>query len=159
MMNFDDAFARMMNVEKGYWNDPAGGPTMYGVTEAVARANGYQGDMRNLPLSLAKQIAKTKYWDVYQCDQFNPAIAFQIFDAAYNGGHAAQWLQQAAGATVDGRIGAQTIAAVRQADPWKVIALFNSYRLSYMVSCKNFRENSAGWALRIAANLTVSPSP
>ena len=157
MSSFDDAFDRLINVEKGYWNDPAGGPTMYGVTETVARANGYTGDMRQLPLAVAKQIAKTKYWDVYQCDQFNPAIAFQVFDAAYNGGHPAQWLQQAAGTKIDGSIGAQTVAAVRKADPWQIIALFNSYRLSYMVSCKNFHENSAGWALRIANNLTVAP--
>lgn len=159
MANFDQAFDRLMNVEKGFWDDPVGGPTMFGVTESVARAAGYTGDMRDLPKVLAKQIAKAKYWDVYQCDQFNPAIGFQVFDAAYNGGHPAQWLQQAVGAKVDGRIGAMTVAAVRQADPWMVIALFNSYRLAYMVSCKNFKENSAGWALRIAANLTVSPSP
>lgn len=157
MAAFDDAFARLINVEKGYWNDPAGGPTMYGVTETVARANGYNGDMHQLPLSLAKQIARARYWDVFQCDQFDAAVAFQVFDAAYNGGHPAQWLQRAVGVAEDGRIGAQTIAAVRQADPWKIIALFNSYRLCYMVSCKNFRENSAGWALRIASNLTIAP--
>src|SRR3546814_13966192 len=37
--------------EGGYSNHPADkcGPTMWGITERVARKNGYTGDMRNLP--------------------------------------------------------------------------------------------------------------
>ena len=48
--------------------------------------------MRELPLSSARQIAKSEYWDRYQCDQFGDAIGFAVFDAAYNGGAPAQWL-------------------------------------------------------------------
>ena len=40
-----------MNLEGGYWNAPVGGPTMYGITERVARAWGYACDMRVLPLT------------------------------------------------------------------------------------------------------------
>ena len=34
-----------------YTNDPgdSGGPTRWGITEKVAKANGYTGDMRDLP--------------------------------------------------------------------------------------------------------------
>lgn len=152
-MTFDDAFAALMGVEKGYWDDPVGGPTMYGVTERVARAWGYQGDIRNLPLATARSIAKSEYWDRYQCDQFAPAIGYQVFDAAYNGGMPVRWLQAAVGATVDGVIGAKTIAAVRAADPAKVILSFNASRIQYLTSLAGWASNGKGWARRIADNL------
>lgn len=152
-MTFDDAFAALISVEKGYWDDPAGGPTMYGVTERVARAWGYQGDMRNLPLATARSIAKSEYWDRYQCDQFAPAVGYQVFDAAYNGGMPVRWLQAAVGATVDGVIGAKTIAAVRAADPAKVILSFNASRIQYLTSLAGWASNGKGWARRIADNL------
>ena len=55
----DDVIA----AEGGYVNDPAdaGGETMYGITAAVARANGYSGPMSALPRSLAVQIYSTRY--------------------------------------------------------------------------------------------------
>lgn len=152
-MTFDDAFASLIAVEKGYWDDPAGGPTMYGVTERVARAWGYVGDMRQLPLTTARSIAKSEYWDRYQCDQFAPAIGYQVFDAAYNGGMPVRWLQAAVGATVDGVIGPSTLARVRGADPAKVVLSFNAQRLKYLVSLSNWPGNSKGWAIRIADNL------
>jgi lysozyme family protein len=152
-MNFDNAFAALMNVEGGYWDDPVGGPTMYGVTERVARAWGYAGDMRQLPLATARSIAKSEYWDRFKCDQLPYAIAYQVFDTAYNGGRPAQWLQQAVGVVADGIIGAKTLAAVHAADPGKVILAFNAARIQYLTSLKNWPSNSKGWARRIAENL------
>lgn len=159
MKSFDDAFSLLMDVERGYWNDPVGGPTMYGVTEKVARARGYTGDMRALPLPFAKAVAKSEYWDRFKCDQFDPAIGFHVFDAAYNGGHPAQWLQLAVGATPDGDIGAQTVAAVRRCHPAAVILVFNSYRLTYLASLNNWDANSEGWARRIAKNMLITGAP
>lgn len=159
MKSFNDAFAVLMNIERGYWDDPVGGPTRFGVTEKVARAHGYKGDMRQLPIDTAKAIAKSEYWDRYQCDQFDPAIGYQVFDAAYNGGHPAQWLQQAAGAAPDGAIGAKTIAAVRAANPFAVILAFNQQRLVYLAGLSNWDANSEGWARRIAFCMTITPQP
>lgn len=152
-MNFNQAFDSLMGVEKGFWDDPAGGPTMFGVTERVARAWGYKGDVRQLPLDTARAIAKSEYWDRYQCDQFAPAIGYQVFDTAYNGGHPVQWLQQAVGVTVDGVIGAKTIAAVRAADVGKVVLAFNAARIKYLTSLDGWAANGKGWARRIADNL------
>lgn len=65
MSTFDDAFTALIGNEGGYSFNPAdpGGETMWGVTARVARGNGYPGAMKARPLSAAKQIAKTAYWD------------------------------------------------------------------------------------------------
>ena len=159
MNGFNDAFAAVLGVEGNYSDNPSdpGGATMYGITQVVARAWGYAGAMQVLPLSTAQAIAKANYWDPYQCDQMDPRIGFNVFDAAYNGGHPAQWLQAAAGVTQDGIIGAITIAAVRALDPVKVIAQFNSSRLSYYASLVNeWPAFGRGWTYRIARNLQLS---
>lgn len=146
-----------MRSEGGFSNrsaaDDPGLTTIYGITEKVARAWGYNGDMRNLPLDTAKAIAKMWYWDRYQCDQFDPLIAHQVFDAAYNGGYPVKWLQECVGATPDGNIGPQTITAVRDADVWKTIALFNAKRLMYLTGLSNWPQNARGWSRRIAQNI------
>src|SRR5665648_1301181 len=64
-MNFDESFLRLLASEGGYSNhasDP-GGATNHGVTQAVARANGYSGDMRDFTLAQAKAIYRRQYWD------------------------------------------------------------------------------------------------
>lgn len=160
MSSFDDAFAALIGNEGAYVDNPAdpGGATMWGVTERVARAWGYTGDMQALPLDTAKQIAKKNYWDPYQCDQFDPRIGFQVFDAAYNGGHPAQWLQQAAGVPADGVIGAITAAAVRASDPLKLVILFNASRILYYTSLGTWDSFGKGWTNRIANNLRRAAS-
>jgi lysozyme family protein len=76
-----------------------------------------------------------------------------VFDTAYNGGHPAQWLQQAVGVNVDGVIGAKTIAAVRAADPRLIVLYFNAMRIRYLTSLDGWSSNGKGWARRIADNL------
>lgn len=153
--SFDDAFGTLMDNEGGYSNNPKdpGGETMYGITERVARRHGYTGNMQDLPLDLAKSIAKAEYWNPYQCDQMPPLVAFHVMDAAYNGGKPAQWLQQAVGVSADGVIGAKTIKAVRSMDSNVIIRRFDGYRLRYLASLKIWPDFGRGWANRIASNL------
>jgi lysozyme family protein len=156
-MSFDAAFAALMGNEGKYSNDPRdpGGETMWGVTARVARRYGYMGPMVDLPLDVAKAIAKAEYWDPYLCDQFDPRIAFQVFDAAYNGGHPVKWLQQALGVTADGIIGAQTIKAARSADPALVVGRFSASRLLYLTDLPTWPTFGRGWTRRIANNLLL----
>jgi lysozyme family protein len=155
MTAFDDAFAQLIDNEKGYSNNPAdpGGETMWGVTARVARKHGYAGAMRDLPLSFARAIAKAEYWDPYRCDDMPAQVAFQVLDAAYNGGHPAQWLQQAVSATVDGDIGPKTLAKVNAVDPDDICLRFDAYRLQYLTDLPTWPTFGRGWARRIAANL------
>lgn len=128
---FDRAFARTIGIEGGFSNNAndAGGATRWGITEAVARAHGYTGDMRELPLTLAKQIAKLEYWDKFRGDDVGAVydqVALELFDTAYNcgAGTAGQFLQRSLNAfnhqakdypdvPVDGAAGPATIAALQ----------------------------------------------
>jgi lysozyme family protein len=156
MSSFDDAFDALIGNEGGYSNNPAdpGGETMWGVTARVARAAGYTGPMKDLPRDTAKAIAKKLYWDTLRLDEFDARVAFQIFDANYNGGHPVIWMQGAAGAPVDGLIGLQTIAAVQAVDPLRFLLRWNALRLRYFTSLNTWPTFGKGWANRIANNLT-----
>lgn len=58
MTAFDDAFEHtvgQVTLDGGYSADH-GGATAYGITEAVARKEGYVGPMLSLPLATAKSI-------------------------------------------------------------------------------------------------------
>lgn len=159
-MNFDEAFERLMVHEGSYSNhrDDPGRETMWGITERVARAHGYHGPMRELPIEFARLIYRGAYWDACQCDQLPVWIAGQVFDAAVNSGvrQASIWLQRAVGAQPDGVIGAKTIACARRADPGTAVARFNGLRLQFMAGLKTWPSFSRGWARRIAANLLES---
>ncbi|MEW9586614.1 glycoside hydrolase family 108 protein [Paraburkholderia sp. DGU8] len=155
MSSFDDAFDALIGNEGGYSNNPAdpGGETMWGVTARVARASGYTGPMKDLPRDTAKAIAKKLYWDPLRLDELDARVAFQIFDANYNGGHPVIWMQGAAGAKVDGLIGPATIAAVQASDPLRFVLRWNALRLRYFTSLKTFGTFGKGWTNRIANNL------
>jgi lysozyme family protein len=160
MGSFDDAFDALIGNEGGYSNNPKdpGGETMWGVTARVARAYGYAGAMRDLPRDTAKAIAKKLYWDPLRLDELDARVAFQIFDANYNGGHPVIWMQGAAGIPVDGLIGLRTIAAVQAVDPLRFMLRWNALRLTYFTSLRTWLDFGKGWARRIANNLMKGAS-
>lgn len=130
-MSFDQAFARTVGAEGGYSHDPAdpGGETMFGITIAVARAHGYAGPMKDMPLPVAKAIYKQSYWDLIHLgdvDAVCPVIAAEMFDTGVNCGVSVPvpFLQRALNAfnrdgadypdaKVDGLFGVMTIAALK----------------------------------------------
>jgi lysozyme family protein len=94
----DDLIAR----EGGFVDHPAdkGGPTRWGITQAVARRHGYMGQMENLPRSVAALIYKKQYWHAPAFDkvaQIAPSLAAELFDTGVNmgAGTASAFLQRA----------------------------------------------------------------
>ena len=120
----------LIDREGGYVNNPAdkGGPTCFGVTEAVARAHGYAGPMRLLPRSEAAAIYERLYWLRPRLDEVagrSPRVAQELFDTGVNMGPAVAvtFLQRALTAlnrnaedypdlVPDGRIGPETLRAL-----------------------------------------------
>jgi len=147
--NFDSSFEVLIDVnEGGYSNDPAdpGGETMYGITKRVALKHGYTGEMKDLPLELAKSIARTEYWDAVGCDTLPDKLDFQVFDCAYNSGpeRAAELLGKALQPATD--------------DTEKVIIRFDAYRLLFLDSLPTWPHFSGGWVRRVANNLLRAAS-
>jgi lysozyme family protein len=117
----DDVIKR----EGGYVNHPhdKGGETNWGITVAVARANGYQGPMKQLPRATAVQIYRKLYWEAPGFDKvaaIYPRVGAELFDTGINMGQsvAGRFLQRAlnafqdAGLAQDGRVGPATIRAL-----------------------------------------------
>jgi lysozyme family protein len=154
-MNFDTAFDLLLKHEGGYSDHAAdpGGKTRFGITEAVAREVGYRGDMRELPLDLAKRIYKDKYWDTVKAEQLPAAVRYPVFDAAVNSGpgQSVKWLQRALGVKDDGVIGPQTMAAANAANPDALKMRMLGQRLRFMAGLANWPAFSRGWAIRIAS--------
>lgn len=156
-MTFDQAFDRLIGHEGGYSNHPSdpGGETMYGITARVARAHGYDGPMRLLTREKARAIAKAAYWDRVKADQYDGAIGFQVFDAAYNHGieNAVRFLQRAVDVADDGEIGPVSIAAIKTMSVTDVLARFNAERLEFYTKLSTWPDFGKGWARRIVGNL------
>jgi lysozyme family protein len=132
-----DLISGIIGVEGGYVNDPsdAGGATKFGITERVARFNGYQGDMRLLPRDTAITIYYSQYIVAPGFDKvadISFELAAELIDAYVNMGAGNRdakdgpiyWLQRWLNAlngggtyypdiTVDGGLGKQTLDALR----------------------------------------------
>ncbi|HUD92642.1 glycoside hydrolase family 108 protein [Sphingobium sp.] len=130
-MDISDLIDEVIAREGGYSDHPAdrGGPTNMGITQTVARANGYPGDMKALPRSVAENIYRRLYWDqpgyAFVAETSWP-IAAELFDTAVNMGVATStgFLQRALNALnrnqkdypdlkVDRILGARTLSALR----------------------------------------------
>jgi lysozyme family protein len=128
---FEQAFDHVVQIEGGFSNskNDLGGATRYGITESVAREEGYMGAMKELPLEFAKTIYRRRYWDSISLDDIaaiSYPISLELFDTGVNMGVSigVTFLQRSLNALnreqgdyadirVDGAIGARTVEALR----------------------------------------------
>lgn len=126
----DDLIEAVIEREGGYVHHPAdkGGPTAFGITEAVARSHGYRGAMRQFPKEEAQAIYRRIYWLRPRFEEVakrSSRTARELFDTGVNMGPAVAvtFLQRALTAlnrngkdypdlVPDGRIGGATLAAL-----------------------------------------------
>lgn len=128
-MTIDEMIEGILDREGGFVDHPSdpGGATMYGITQKVARANGYAGPMRSLPKSTAIDIYRREYIEkpgFLAIAEIDPLVAEELIDSGVNAGpqRARLWFQQALNAlnrrqrdypdiAEDGKIGPRSIAA------------------------------------------------
>ena len=155
--NFQKSLKRVLKHEGGYVNPPSdpGGETNFGITKSTARSYGYHGSMRTIPMTVVEKIYKSQYWDAMSCENFDFALAYQLFDAAVNHGllNARKILQRTIKVKDDGIIGAVSLAAIRQLDTADLVQMFNAERISFYTRISTFPTFGRGWMNRMVDNL------
>lgn len=130
-LTIEQIIDRVVAVEGGYVNHPddLGGPTIWGITERVARRHGFTGFMQDMSRDAAKAIYLREYVvapGFHKVHELSPQIAEELVDTGINCGPAvaAIMLQRALNAfndrarlypdvPVDGDCGPATISALR----------------------------------------------
>ncbi len=126
--------------------------TKFGISAAAYPTE----DIANLTPEAAGAIYRRDYWNLVQGDDLPPPLALLVFDAAVNNGvaRAVRWLQSTVGATVDGQLGTETLAAVTAAERERgsaaVCAEFQAQRLVFMAGLPSWRIFGLGWARRLS---------
>jgi len=143
---------------EGGWSDHArdpGGKTMYGITQATLSA--YYGrpasvsEIRGLTKDTAKAIYRSEYWDKIAGDVLPPGVDLCVYDFGVNSGpsRAVKSLQAALGVKSDGWVGEITMAAVRKANPRKLVGKLCDRRMAFLEKLDTFDDFGKGWTNRV----------
>lgn len=170
----------LIDREGGYVDHPAdrGGPTRYGITQAVARAHGYRGPMSQLPRHLAEAIYADRYWHALRLDtivRLSTALTEALFDYGVHSGpgESAEALQRVLNVlnrveqdwddlVVDGQVGPATLGALddlvakRGLLGLQVVTFgVDALRGAFLIGLAEARESqeafSFGWLRRVMA--------
>ncbi|MHB0775415.1 glycoside hydrolase family 108 protein [Halomonas sp. WWR20] len=170
--------AAVIDREGGYVDHPAdrGGPTKYGITQAVARKHGYSSAMCELPHQKACAIYAADFWRPLRLDDIaaiHEPLAEYLFDYGVNSGpsRAGEELQITLNVLndqqryyrdmkVDGAVGPITLSALREYrrargdEGLKVLAAtINACRIAFCRSLARKRQSQEafayGWFQRV----------
>lgn len=150
--------------EGGYVNAATdkGGPTRWGITHTTLAAHrGVRSvtaaQVKALALTEAEAIYRKSYWGQSGGDVLPVGLDYAAFDFGVNSGpgRAVMVLQQVVRVAADGKIGPQTLAAVK-AYPGGVAKLIRDYcaaRMAFLRGLTNpktgFPVNGRGWTIRV----------
>ncbi|ARQ00964.1 glycoside hydrolase family 108 protein [Pseudorhodoplanes sinuspersici] len=156
--NYEASLVRVLKHEGGYSNHPSdpGGATNYGITIAsYARFKGRAvtaAEVRAMPLSDAKAIYKTSYWNVLRCDELPAGLDYAVFDYGVNSGpsRATKVLQRLLGLAASGAMTDEVIANVRTANLPTLVAKLCDERLAFLKSLKTWPVFGVGWGRRVS---------
>ena len=172
MADFEKGFKIVIEHEGGYVDNKFdnGGKTNWGITQKVAKQNGYTGDMKKLPIETAKEIYKKNYWDKLKLDVVhNQEVANELFDTGVNMGvrTASKFFQRSinllnraehnySNLRVDGSIGVKTIAtfsSMNEQDQKYILKLLNIFQgAKYIKICEKNEDQEIfirGWLKRV----------
>src|SRR5262245_21869246 len=172
--SYDEALSRLLAHEGRSPNHPAdpGGPTNYGITLADARAywkrDATAADVRAIPLAVARQIYRTKYWAALRGNDLPAGVDYAVFDYGVNSGigRAGKVLRRLVGlADGSSAIDDDVIAAVWRRPPKRLIEAICDERLAFLQGLKPWPVFGNGWGRRVrevraaALAMTEPPAP
>jgi len=166
---FDLCFAKLMQVEGLYSNDPSdkGGQTKYGISTPIAREYGITPEqLKELSIEDAKAIYCGKFYSALCLDTINNLdFAYELFEMAVNQGltQAIKALQTAYSVVandiaIDGKFGEQTKVAIFYASEFpeqaaimtKIINVIQGQRyIDICLRSPNQRKFLRGWLTRV----------
>ena len=166
---FDACLTLVLGAEGGFANDPRdrGGATNYGITLATLAewrrsrdpsATVTADHVRDLKVEEAKEIYRSRYWNVLRCDDLPKGVDLLVFDFGVNAGPArsAKILQEVLGVEQDGSIGPVTLNGLNACGPDKIIREFSAKRLDFYRSLDDFKVFGAGWTNRTNSMLDAA---
>lgn len=166
---FERALKHVLEMEGGWSDDPhdPGGPTNQGITLGVYAASKgltldatnnapLKDELRRIAPETVREIYLKRYWRPSRAADLPPGIALMHFDTSVNHGvgSAARMLQEAAGATVDGEIGPETLAAVARGPAGLLLERYAEIRRARYRALPHFWRFGRGWLRR--ADLTLA---
>tara|TARA_R110000868_G_scaffold237132_9_gene491596 strand:- start:4601 stop:5263 length:663 start_codon:yes stop_codon:yes gene_type:complete len=144
--------------EGGYVNHPEdpGGATDRGITQRTyndwrAMQGKSQISVRGISKAEAEAIIAHQYLDKVGADLLPSGLDYCVADYAVNSGvaQAARDLQRVLGVTVDGVVGAQTIAAANRAKAETVIEDLCERRMRFLRGLRTWSTFGGGWKVRV----------
>jgi lysozyme family protein len=144
---------------------------MMGITQATLGAWRGQpvtrADIRALSREEARAIYRIRYWNAVAGDELPAGLDLAAFDYAVNSGpqRVIRTLQGLVAVEVDGRMGPQTLGAIRAAEPRSLIEALCAARLRFLQQLPTFPVFGRGWTRRVAKiereslRLTLSSRP
>lgn len=165
VVTFDVAFDRLIGHEgkftdaradRGNWTSgKVGVGELKGTKYGISAMTYPHLDIKNITLEQAKAIYRRDFWERSCADEYDGAIAYQVFDAGVNHGieNAVRFLQRAAGVADDGDVGPITVRAVKAMSVTDVLMRFNAARLLFYTNLSTWADFGKGWARRIVGNL------
>lgn len=156
--NYNAAINRVLKSEGGYVdhpNDP-GGPTNFGITLAVYRANGHPdataADVKAMELAEAKRIYRAKYAAPVHFDEHAYGVDYALLDYAVHSGpgRANKVLRRCCG-LADNAPWSQAFEAAARRNPEKLTRAINAERIAFLQTLSTWGTFGKGWTARMNA--------
>lgn len=164
--DFEFALEYVLKDEGGYWDDPSGGPTNFGITsKSLAKFRGVD----SVSIDEIKSISKTDvdafyfktFWEPMRLSELNKITATVLFNVAVNMGQGAatKCAQLAINVNPDGVLGPNTFETLKNYPPKKFVVSFVSRiqdrYCDLVIARASLIPNIKGWIRRANRMITL----